>query len=111
MARVGADTAQCAWVHKSFLWSHHHPEKAYPVLWCDAINLAALGSYINEGIVAEHPKISAGSTGTSALRLPLHANLMLLAQCGRGLLRQAVQACKSGRIRTGVSITLKPADR
>src|SRR6476620_11579064 len=27
-----------------------------------------------------------------ALRLPLHANLMLLAQCGRGLLRQAVQA-------------------
>jgi hypothetical protein len=41
MARVGADTAQCVWVHKSFLWSHHHPEKAYPVLWCDAINLAA----------------------------------------------------------------------
>jgi hypothetical protein len=41
MARVGADTAQRVWAHKSFLWSHHHPEKAYRVLWCDAINLAA----------------------------------------------------------------------
>ena len=39
MARVGADTAQCVWVHKSFLWSHHHPEEAYPVLRCEAINL------------------------------------------------------------------------
>ena len=40
----------------------------------------------------KHPKVPRLARPASALHLPLHADLLLLAQCGRRLLRQAVQA-------------------
>jgi hypothetical protein len=44
----------------------------------------------------KHPKVRL-TRASRALHLPLHADLMLMAQCGRGLLRQAVEASPQAR--------------